>query len=136
MHDFKLIAELAGLHKLARWEMLKQLADQSAEHIRRVLPLALARHRDVVLLTHVPPFREACWHEGRISDDDWAPHFTCQALGQAILEVMRARPDRRLTVLCGHTHGAGETQPCQNVQVITGGAQYGQPGITRVFEFD
>jgi predicted MPP superfamily phosphohydrolase len=136
MHDYKLIAELAGLDKLERWDVLKGLADEAAAHVRRLLPMALNKYRDVVLLTHVPPFREACWHEGRLSDDDWAPHFTCQATGQAILEIMRRYPDNRLTVLCGHTHGAGETQPCQNLQVITGGAVYGAPQIAHVFEFD
>jgi hypothetical protein len=136
MNDFKLISELAGLNKLDRWEVLKELGDEAAAHLRRVLPGALETYHDVVLLTHVPSFREACWHEGQISDDDWAPHFTCQASGRAILEIMRLHPDRRLTVLCGHTHGGGETQPRQNLQVITGGAQYGNPAIAKVFEFD
>ena len=136
MHDWKLITELVGHTKQSRWELLKSLADESAEHLRRVLPPALDEHRDVVLVTHVPPFREACWHEGGISNDQWLPHFTCKATGDAILEVMRAHPDNRLTVLCGHTHGHGETQPLQNVQVITGAAQYGAPAISRVFEFD
>jgi len=136
MNDYKLIMELTGLNKLDRWEVLKGLGDEAAAHFRRVLPGALEKYRDVVLLTHVPPFREACWHEGRISNDDWAPHFTCQASGQAILEATRLHPDGRLTVLCGHTHGGGETQPRQNLQVITGGAEYGKPEIAGVFEFD
>jgi len=136
MHDWKLIAEFAQHDKQSRWEVLKGLADEAADHLRCVLPPALAKYRDVLLITHVPPFREACWHEGNISDDHWLPHFTCQAAGQAILEVMQAHPDNRLTVLCGHTHGHGETQPLQNVQVVTGGAQYGAPAISRVFEFD
>lgn len=136
MHDFKLIAELSGLDKLERWDVLKALGDEAAAHFRRLLPRAFEKYRDVVLLTHVPPFREACWHEGRLSDDYWAPHFTCQATGQAILEAMRSQSAGRLTVLCGHTHGSGETQPRQNLQVITGGAKYGSPAIASVFEFD
>jgi predicted MPP superfamily phosphohydrolase len=136
MHDYKLIGELAGLNKLDRWEVLKSLADEAAAHLRSVLPPALARYRDVVLLTHVPPLREACWHEGRLSDDDWAPHFTCQATGRAILDIMREHPHNQLTVLCGHTHGAGETHPLPNLHVLTAGAEYGAPTITRVFEFD
>jgi predicted MPP superfamily phosphohydrolase len=136
MHDFTLIEELQGLNKLDRWDVLKSLGDEAADHLRGVLPKALKTYRDVVLLTHVPPFREACWHEGRLSDDHWACHFTCQATGQVILEVMRLHPDKRLTVLCGHTHGQGESQPRQNLQVITGGAKYGSPAIASVFEFD
>jgi 3',5'-cyclic AMP phosphodiesterase CpdA len=136
MHDSKLIADLVSLGKEARWKVLKALGDEAGAHFRRLLPLAFARFRDVILLTHVPPFRQACWHEGQISDDQWAPHFTCQAVGQAIVEFMIDRPQNRLTVLCGHTHGSGETQPLPNVHVITGGAEYGNPTVTRVLELD
>ncbi len=136
MLDWKLIDELKSHDRQARWEVLKGLADEAAAHLRRALPLALEQFRHVVLLTHVPPFLEACWHEGRISNAEWSPHFTCHAVGQAILEIMDAHPDRQLTVLCGHTHGVGETRLRENVQVLTGGAQYGAPQIARVFEFD
>lgn len=136
MLDWKLIEELKSHDRQTRWEVLKGLADEAAAHVRRTLPLALEQFRHVVLLTHVPPFLEACWHEGRISSDQWLPHFTCHAVGQAVLEIMDAHPDRQLTVLCGHTHGEGETQPRANVQVLTGGADYGTPKIARVFELE
>ena len=119
MMDYRLIADLTGLDKPSRRQMLEQLGDEAAAHIRQVLPDALARTRDVLLVTHVPPLRATCWYEGRISDDDWAPHFTCQALGEAALEIMAAHPDNRLTILCGHTHGQGECQPAPNVQIIS-----------------
>ncbi|MFM7113065.1 MAG: Eco57I restriction-modification methylase domain-containing protein, partial [Planctomycetota bacterium] len=38
--------------------------------------------------THVPPFREACWHEGELSDDQWAPHFTSVVMGDALRAVI------------------------------------------------
>ena len=134
MQDWRLIAEFAGLDKRRRWDLLKSLADDAADHVRRVLPLVFERFDEAYLLTHVPPVREACWHEGQISDDSWLPHFTCQAVGQAILEAMARRPAKRLTVLCGHTHGAGETWPLPNLHIITAGAVYGHPDIARVFE--
>jgi hypothetical protein len=136
MNDYRLIGEFESLDKQARWEVLKALGDEAAAHFRRVLPLAFERSRDVLVLTHVPPFREACWHEGRISDDEWIPHFTCQAAGQAILACAAEHPDKRVTVLCGHTHGQGECQPLANLQVVTGGANYGHPLIGRILEFD
>ena len=82
----------------------------------------------------MPPFRESCWHEGRISSPDFLPHFTCQAVGEALLEVMDGRPDRHLTVLCGHTHSPGFAQIRDNLIVRTGGAEYGAPVIQEVFE--
>ena len=133
--DYALIAELAGHFQLDRRPTLERLGDEAAAHIRQVLPEALARYERVVLLTHVPPLREACWHAGRLSDDNWAPHFSCKAMGDAILDIMREHPDRKLTVLCGHTHGEGEAHPLGNVEVLTAGAEYGCPALTRVFEF-
>jgi predicted MPP superfamily phosphohydrolase len=69
-----------------------------------------------------------------VSDDDWLPYFTCRAVGDALLETMQARPDRDLTVLCGHTHGAGTVEVLPNLRVWTGGADYGAPTIERMLE--
>lgn len=134
LNDYRLIAELAPLDKSQRLMALRALGDSAAAHVRRVLPLALENHRTVILATHVPPLREACWHEGRISDDDWAPHFTCLAVGQALCDVMRDHPDHKLVVLCGHTHGCGVTRPLPNVEIHTGAAEYGFPDVCRVWE--
>jgi hypothetical protein len=80
--------------------------------------------------------REACWYEGRISNDDWLPHFTCKAVGEVLLEGARASPGRQLLVLCGHTHGEGSAQPLPNLRVLTGGAEYGHPKLAGFFEID
>jgi predicted phosphohydrolase len=132
MNDYRLIEELAGVTKEERWPLLQALGDAAAAAVRRVLPLALERYELVYFLTHVPPLREACWHEGRISNDEWAPHFTCKAVGDAVLEIMQDYPQRELTVLCGHTHGSGEAHPLPNVWIFTGAAVYGFPAINRV----
>jgi hypothetical protein len=34
-----------------------------------------------------------------------------------------------MTVLCGHTHGAGRAQLLPNLEVKTGGADYGWPNL-------
>jgi len=136
MNDYKLIEELARLGKRERLPLLRALGDEAAEHIRRVLSLALERYRQVVLLTHLPPMREACWHEGELSDDEWAPHFTCKALGDVLLETMQHYAECKLTVLCGHTHSPGEVKPLENLVIHTGGANYGEPKITQVLEYE
>jgi Icc protein len=83
----------------------------------------------LIWVTDIPPFKEACWHEGHISDEDWLPHFTCKAVGDVLRDAMRARPDRQMRVLCGHTHGAGEARILPNLNVKTGGAEYGNPNL-------
>lgn len=134
LNDYRLIEELAFLDPATRLARLNALGDEAAAFVRATLPAALDRFRQVVFVTHVPPFREACWHEGRISDDDWLPHFSCEAVGVALAEAMRARPDRELLALCGHTHGAGVAKILPNLEVRTGGAEYGAPRVQGVME--
>jgi 3',5'-cyclic AMP phosphodiesterase CpdA len=136
MNDYRLIAELAVHGKRERWPILQALGDEAAGHVRQLLPAALEKYPYVLLATHIPPLREACWHNGRPSDDEWAPHFTCKAMGDAILEIMRDFPARQLTVFCGHTHSPGECRPLPNVHILTGAAKYGAPTIQRIVELD
>jgi len=136
LNDWRLIEEFQVLGKQGRLSKLNALGDEAAAHFRAVLPEALKRFRHIIVLTHVPPFRESCWHEGAISDDNWLPHFTCKAVGDALREAMAAAPDRQMTVLCGHTHGSGEAQILPNLCVLTGGAVYGKPGVQRVIEVE
>jgi predicted phosphohydrolase len=132
MNDYRLIEELSGFGKRQRWAVLKQLGDAAAAAIRHTLPRALDRYQQVVLLTHVPPVREACWYNGRISDDEWICHFTCKAVGDSLLEIARRYTHRELTVLCGHTHSAGTCHPLKHLTILTGGAEYGFPAINEV----
>jgi predicted phosphohydrolase len=136
LNDYIHIAELARLEKSVRMERLRILGEECATFIRAMLPLALSQREHVLFATHVPPFREACWHEGQVSDDNWAPHFTCQAAGSALLSIMAGYPNHRLTVLCGHTHSPGIYVPTPNMTVFTGGAVYGQQVIQGVFDVD
>ncbi len=134
LSDFYLIAEMIRSDKAQRLRAMQALAEEAAEHFRRVLPEALQEHREVVLVTHVPPFRDATWHQGRVSEPDWLPYFSCQAAGDVLRSVMEDHPEHRMTVLCGHTHGRGECRILPNLEVLTGGARYGRPGIERVLE--
>ena len=113
--------------------LLEGLGDEAARRIEGLLPEALARRRQVLVLTHVPPFREACWHANAISDDRWLPHFSCQAMGRVSKPRCR-HGDREMLVLCGHTHSNGTARILQNLQVLTGEAQYAHPAVERVFE--
>lgn len=135
MNDYKLIAELAAYSPQGRWSVLKAWGQEAAAEAQGPLETALERFARVLFLTHVPPQREACWHQGQISNDEWLPHFTCYAMGRMLVETMLRHPGRELTVLCGHTHGQGHCQPLPNLQILTGGADYGEPAVQQVFEF-
>ena len=147
LNDFFHIAELAATldpHVRAAPALLRasdrgplhralhELGDVEAARCDPLLTAALATHPHGLVVTHVPPFAAACWHEGHLSDDNWLPYFTCAALGEVLRAQALAHPERTLTVLCGHTHGAGEAQIEPNLRVLTGGAVYRRPQLQRV----
>ena len=129
LSDFDQIRDLIGLEKPELGKRLHELGDQEGEHVRTVLPKALDQYENILFLTHVPPFIEACWYDGRTSDENWAPYFTCKAVGHVLLEFMKGRPDRQMTVLCGHTHSPGEARMLPNLKVRTGQARYSDPEL-------
>ncbi len=142
LNDYVAIQELRklkdefDLDKPALREALNVLGDEAARHLERVLEQAVAKYPTVIALTHVPPFKEAAWYDGRQSDDNFLPHFACKAAGDALRRIMASHPQSRLMVLCGHTHGSGEVQIAENLQVLTGGAKYGKPVIQRVVDIE
>jgi Icc-related predicted phosphoesterase len=136
LNDYLLISELRGHEKQELYARLNALGDEAAEFLERRACEALADRRNVMVLTHAPPFRESCWHEGRISDDDYLPHFACRAVGDRLAAIMRDRPGQTMTVLCGHTHSSGSARILDNLIVYTGQAQYGEPELQRVFDLE
>jgi 3',5'-cyclic-AMP phosphodiesterase len=144
LNDYFLIKEfqllgIAGLsieEKYGRLQLMQVLANQAATHFARFLPDALHSFEQIILLTHVPPFREACWHESRISDNDSLPHFSSKVVGDILVKEMMAHAAKKLLVLCGHTHSPGEVDILSNLRVLTGRSTYGSPEVQRFLEIE
>lgn len=132
LNDYILIDEFIWLNKDQRLNKLNELGSKAASKMEKSLILAFKNHKKILCLTHVPPFRESCWHEGEISDDNYLPHFSCKSVGEVMKRVMQSRPDCCLEVLCGHTHSPGSAQILDNLNVITGKASYGKPEIQKI----
>ena len=134
MNDHLYIRDFLGLNQAALKYRLQKMGDTIAAELTQVLQKALRDYRHVILLTHVPPVDLACRHDGRIADANWLPHFSCRALGDALLAVMGAHPDQQLTVLCGHTHSMSLVKMSDNITVLTGEAEYGAPIVQEIFQ--
>jgi UDP-2,3-diacylglucosamine pyrophosphatase LpxH len=113
---------------------LRALSAACAEEARKRLVEALKVRKDVIFATHYPPFKGACWHEGRHSNDSWMPWFTSATMGHMLDQVASEHPACRILVLCGHTHSSGVYQPKPNLRVLTGKAVYGSPEVSGLFE--
>jgi Icc protein len=136
LNDYALIADLCGLKKADLYSKLNALGDEAAEFLGHSVSEALSRWRNVVVLTHVPPFRESCWHEGHISNDDYLPHFACRAVGDRLSAIVRDHTESRVRVFCGHTHSSGFARVLDNLEVFTGDAQYGEPRLQKILELE
>lgn len=134
MSDFFLIEEMIGLSERQRFHLLNRLGDEAALHIQKNLAQALLLFPKLILLTHVPPFQEACQYAGRLSHPDYLPHFVCKAVGDVVHEFMSRHPENHLTILCGHTHTPGEFHILPNLTVKSGLSEYGHPDIVDLIE--
>jgi 3',5'-cyclic AMP phosphodiesterase CpdA len=132
LNDYYRIRELTFPDKPERLAAMTGLAAEAAAHLR--LALAGTRAERVLVATHVPPFAEACWHQGKMSDAQWLPHFTSVAVGEALRQAAQAQPGRKLEVYCGHTHSSGVVRVLPNLEVWTGAAEYGRPELAGLIQ--
>jgi len=132
--DFFAIEDFRGLARQELVMQLRALGDKAASRLGPKLVQAAAANRRVLVLTHVPPFWEAAWHEGQLANKDWVPWFTCSAIGKVLMDAAIEYPSVVFDVLCGHTHSASQYSPVQNLTVYTAGAEYGAPSVQKVVD--
>jgi predicted phosphohydrolase len=116
----------------------KNWADEQTSAFLPKLEKAARGYRKVFVVTHVPPWIEACWGEGgRLSRDcspEWLPWSVNVNLGLQIEALAEEFPGVEFKVLSGHTHGEGEAAISPNVWSYSGKAQYKMPTLARVFD--
>ena len=132
LNDFELIDELTGLSPHEERAAVEILATEAKEHIETNLAQAMRRFERVILLTHVPPFKDACLYRGEPTLEGAIPFFCSRMIGDAIMRVAPQYPAAKLLVLCGHTHHAAHLQVATNVAVMTGAAEYERPAVADV----
>ncbi|HOP05891.1 MAG TPA: metallophosphoesterase [candidate division Zixibacteria bacterium] len=126
--DHVLIGDL-NVDLSERLRNMQAFTQEAADHFNRILPEALNQSQHVIVVTHVPPFEEASLFRGKPTDRMWLPFYACKRVGEVLVDHMDRYPDKRMTVLCGHTHGQCRYEPVPNLEVRVGGATYGRPEI-------
>lgn len=138
MADWELIREYKDAQ--AKWDLNSRLAmaadygRMEATTLRRALFAAARKYNKVIVGTHIPPFKESTWYNGKHSDDDWLPWFSCAQVGEALDDCASLFTEVQFEVYCGHTHGQGTNQVRDNLVTYTGWAHYGAPGVNKVLE--
>lgn len=108
--------------------LMKLLATESADLVELYAVNAVARGaKNIIIATHVPPFRENSVYNGKISNDTWLPCFSSKIMGDKILNLGERYKDIKFTVLCGHSHGYAKHNPAINIESLTGFSRYEHP---------
>ena len=132
LHDHHLIEDLRNLKRSDLLSRLNKLGDKEASRLKSKLEKAFEDYQNVICLTHIPPFRETCRYNGKPQSKYFLPFYSCKTAGEVVKEVMQQRPDSKLTILSGHTHGKFQTKISDNILALSGGAKYGHPKIQKI----
>ncbi len=136
LNDSRMIADLFQEKILGKSQLLtkmQQIADFDASHLQRQLLQAVEEHpQRIIILTHIPPFKEVCLHAGKINNDDWLPYFSSKVTGEILIDICMTYPGINFLVFCGHTHDKAKYSPLPNLLVEAGHAEYNVPETQRI----
>jgi len=132
--DHHSIGDFRDLPRYDIFIRMNQLGKESAGYFRRVMPYALSRFSNLIICTHAPPFPEASQFDRKVCGWTHLPHFCNLAAGKAIAGITKNHPNRRVTVVCGHTHCSARVDILDNLRVYVGGAKRGCPEIQGILD--
>lgn len=137
LNDSKLISELNQSRKKGKNFLLKKmqkLADKDAKNLKQDILNTINAHKPkkIIILTHVPPYKEACKYKGNPTNKDILPFYASLATGKVLFRIAQKNRDIKFLVLCGHTHSKANFQPLNNLSVSVGQAQYYSPKIQKI----
>lgn len=138
LNDSRMIDDLFQEKLRGKQQLLKkmqQLSDADAKQLHNDLQQALSQHpKKIIVLIHVPPFKEACLYECKISDDNWLPFYSSKIMGDVLIKIAKKNSTIEFLVLCGHTHNNAEYQPLGNLTIKVGKAEYYQPEVQEIID--
>jgi len=109
----------------ARIDKWRAMADWSALDIMGKLEGAIAQdYKNIIILTHQPPWIEATRDVGTILEKYWLPYNTNIRLGKVIERVMGAHKKKHATVLSGHCHTDNWIYVSRNIECKVQRAKY------------
>ncbi|MFA6409727.1 MAG: metallophosphoesterase [Gammaproteobacteria bacterium] len=136
LYDSVLIADLFQAKILGDLQLLNKmqyLANIDAKQLENDLAYAIKQNpKKIIVLMHVPPFKEACVYQGKISDDNWLPYFSSKITGDILTKIAQENLAIDFLVLCGHTHGEAHYQHLPNLTIKVGKAKYYKPNIQEI----
>lgn len=121
--DWRFIKDFKGLTREQVVLKYQELAAISVDDVRQKLQKALdLGYKDIYILTHFPPFKEATRHEASVFKNFWLAYDVNAGMGKMIEEVAKLHKNRMITVLCGHSHTPMFIRAARNIHCQVGEA--------------
>ncbi len=128
INDHRLIQELSNISREKVYERLLERGTMMANRLSEQLSKCIDS-QVIWVLTHVPPFEQACWYKGKAGDPNWTADFVCFAVGEVLERFAQEHPNKQIQVLCGHGHNRGIVRKQKNLIVHTAHAEYRKPKV-------
>lgn len=127
LYDFNAIPNFIGFSRSEIFRKMYRQAKVSNDGIIFKLESALKKYDNIILATHVPPFIENSTFGKKQSSLESLPFFCNKTLGRSLIDIMDKFTNKKLTVLCGHTHDFSRNiyGHNKNIRCVTKKAEYG-----------
>lgn len=131
LNDHRLITDFKDLPRKTLEQMLQAKGRCMAEQLQQQLLQVVADEsiQSIWVATHVPPFKESAWYEGKAGNINWIADFVCVSVGEVLLKFCQTYPQIQCKVFCGHAHSRGHVQMLPNLNVFTASARYKEPQV-------
>lgn len=124
--DLWQIPDIMHLSQDQRYSLFNRLGDQCADYAKEQISKAAQTYKNIIFITHIPPFDKVCLYNGKPSSSSSLPYFSNKALGDALLDLKDEFPNVNITVFSGHTHH-GAKLDIDNLHVIVSDSEYYKP---------
>ena len=117
-------------------QALQKIADGDARKLaKRVSKAVTDGFKRIIIVSHVPPYENACLNSGRKSTPSGLCFFSSQILGTTIGPIAKANPEIDFLWLCGHTHSKIKLTVLINLVVNVAGSDYYNPTVAGEIEY-
>ena len=119
-------------------ELIQKLAFEDAKQlVHQIHKAAENLHpHNIIILMHVPPFKENARHQGKLCEPTHLPLFLSKVTGDMIRRCASKYPHIDFQVLCGHTHSLSFYKPLSNMTVKAGSSVLGKHPIQDIMFID
>ena len=129
MNDWKNIGDFNGLSNQGIVAKAQELSRMSALSVMNSIKAATRYYKNIIILTHVPPWKEISLDDDKFLQNEKIGSYTSKFMGDVISQAAKAFPNVTFTVLCGHSHFEATHQVSSNIIARCGKAKYGSPDV-------